>query len=380
MTKVIDLHGQDKIDDAEKLIADFKPKARSSRLKLTKASETKAKPVKWLWHYRFPLSHLSIAVGKPDLGKSTFAVWIAARVSKGELDGEFKNCPKGVIYYTTEDSWEMTVRPRLEAAGANLDNVYRLDAEQMSGKGYSINLVNDLGALETLIDDYDIGLIIFDPLVSVVGGKNWNDANDVYDRLLPFTQMLERTNCACLGLMHFRKAFGTDVLDQISGSGAWSRIVRAGVAFIRDPDCEDKQVIMSQAKSNLGPGNLANMTFTFQSVTIHTDYGPGEWSKIVWGDESSFSVEDILLGKNTDKAKSAVELAIEWLADYLSDGEPRLINDVKRDAEIAGHSDRTIDRAKARLPIIAKRAGDGGRGKMTWKLDNQSANLEAMGV
>jgi|ERR1035438_2707643 hypothetical protein len=169
--------------------------------------------------------------------------------------------------------------------------------------------------------------------------------------------------------MHFRKAFGTDVLDQIAGSGAWGQVVRAAVAFIRDPDSDQKTVIMSQAKSNLGPGDLPSKTYTFQPVVIHTNLGPAETSRISWGEDSAWSVEDILLEKNTDKAKGKLDEAIEWLAEYLADGEAVLIETVKRDAQEAGISDATLNRAKARLPMRSRRQDGEVRGKMMWYLD-----------
>jgi hypothetical protein len=345
--------------------------AGQRRFKLTPISQIDAKPVEWLWDGRFPLAHLSLVAGKPDLGKSQVAAWLAAQITRGALPGDLQGKPKGVIYYATEDSFAHTIRPRLEAAGADLDRVYRLDPDVEDGKGYQLTIVVDVDELGAHIEEADIGLVVFDPLVSVVSGK-WNDAKDVRDQLTPLSQMLEQTRCSAVGLVHFRKAFGFDALEQISGSGAWGQVVRAAIALVRDPESEDeKRVIMSQAKNNLGRSDLPSLTYTFQGVAIPTAYGkPAEVSKIVWGEESAWTVEEVLAGKSTDKAMSTLEMATAWLEAHLADGERVLKGDIIEAAEEAGYSSRTIDRAKKQLPIVTHR--DGSRGPWTWQLANDT--------
>lgn len=371
----IDLHDEGRYDEALALMEAEAKRIRriaAKRLTLTPVSAIKSRPVRWLWEDRFPLSHLSLAVGKPDLGKSQFAVWLAAQISRGQLPGQFKGDPRGVIYVATEDSFEETIRPRLEAAGADLDRVFRVDSAEQPGKGYTLSLsARDIAEMAGLITGHDVALVVFDPLVSVVGGSSWNKAEEVRAALVPLAEMLQETRCSAVGLMHFRKEFSEDILTQIAGSGAWSQIVRAAVAFAIDPDAEDeKTVIMSQAKNNLGRGGLPSLTFTFRPVEIMTDEGTTHVSRIEWGAESAWSVEDLLNNRNTDKARTALDRCIEWLASYLGDGTPVLIDDVMtagKDNEL-GYSNSTINRAKKKLPIITERTG-GSHGPSTWRLD-----------
>ena len=331
----IDLHDEGRYEEALALMeAEAKRIRRTGdggkRLTLTPVSAIKSRPVRWLWEDRFPLSHLSLAVGKPDLGKSQFAVWLAAQISRGQLPGHFKGDPRGVIYVATEDSFEETIRPRLEAAGADLDRVFRVDSTEQPGKGFTLSLsARDIAEMAGLITGDDVALVVFDPLVSVVGGTSWNKAEEVRAALVPLAEMLQETRCSAVGLMHFRKEFSEDILTQIAGSGAWSQIVRAAVAFAIDPDAEDeKTVIMSQAKNNLGRGGLPSLTFTFRPVEMMTEEGTTHVSRIEWGAESAWSVEDLLNNRNTDKARTALDRCIEWLASYLGDGTPVLIDDV----------------------------------------------------
>lgn len=68
--------------------------------------------------------------GNPGLGKSLVTVDMAATVSMGGLWPVDRQCCEvgNVIILSAEDDPLDTIRPRLEAAGADLSKVYILDA------------------------------------------------------------------------------------------------------------------------------------------------------------------------------------------------------------------------------------------------------------
>ena len=70
--------------------------------------------VEWYYAGRVPLGALTLLVGPPGLGKTTFACELAARGSRGELVGAAAD----VIFATTEDSLAHTLVPRFTAADA----------------------------------------------------------------------------------------------------------------------------------------------------------------------------------------------------------------------------------------------------------------------
>jgi len=53
-------------------------------------------------------------------------------ITRGTLDGEFHGTPRSVIV-ATEDPWSETIVPRLIAAGADLNRVYRCDVRDRKG-------------------------------------------------------------------------------------------------------------------------------------------------------------------------------------------------------------------------------------------------------
>jgi len=93
-----------------------------------KMSEIKPEPVRWLWEGRIPLGKVTILQGEPGVGKSTLAYDLAARVSRGSdmplVRGHDPSIPGNVIIFSGGDELADTVRPRLDAAEADLTRIY----------------------------------------------------------------------------------------------------------------------------------------------------------------------------------------------------------------------------------------------------------------
>jgi predicted ATP-dependent serine protease len=94
----------------------------------------------------------SIFGGFPGVGKSTILYDLAARTSR---EG------KVVLIVTAEDHLAAVVRPRLEAAGADLELVRIVTVP--------ITLPDDVAVLGSLVRDYDAALLVLDPLVAFIG-------------------------------------------------------------------------------------------------------------------------------------------------------------------------------------------------------------------
>jgi RecA-family ATPase len=85
----------------------------------------------WLWKQRVPYGAITILDGDPNIGKSTISNDLAARVSTGrqmpggKLVGKRKtrNSKGNVLLLSAEDDPHRTIRPRLEAAGADLRRI-----------------------------------------------------------------------------------------------------------------------------------------------------------------------------------------------------------------------------------------------------------------
>lgn len=90
---------------------------------MIKMSEVQSQEVSWLWHPFISYGKLAIIQGNPGGGKTTLALNIAAKLSKGEsLDSGMNFAePLNIIYQSAEDGLADTVKPWLEQAGADCE-------------------------------------------------------------------------------------------------------------------------------------------------------------------------------------------------------------------------------------------------------------------
>src|SRR4051812_20691899 len=98
-----------------------------------RAADVKPERVTWLWSHRIPRNKLSLLVGDPGVGKSTVTQDLAARLSKGlGMPGDPPTSrrlrTRNTLLSAPEDSASDTIRPRLEAMGANLERIFILDS------------------------------------------------------------------------------------------------------------------------------------------------------------------------------------------------------------------------------------------------------------
>ena len=142
------------------------PASNVRSLHLTPASKIKVRPVRWLWDDRLAVGTLSLLGGREGVGKTICTYTLGARLTQGELPGVYRGTPRAVIVAATEDSWGHTIVPRLMAAGADLDRVFRVDVNDADGEYTTLSLPRDLDALSDTTRAAGAALIILDPLLS----------------------------------------------------------------------------------------------------------------------------------------------------------------------------------------------------------------------
>lgn len=322
-------------------------------------------PVRWMWDQRVPVGEITLTAGLGGIGKSTFHSWLIANVTRGTLEGESYGKPKSVIVVVTEDSYSRTVAPRLLAAGADLQRVYRVDAITAEGDVARVSLPGDVEALTRLVRKLDVVVVSLDPLMTLVDGSlDTHKDHEVRRALEPLAAFADNTGTAVVGNGHFNKASGADPMMRLTGSAAFGQVVRSMLAFAQDPD--SGQFVISQAKNNLGRLDLPSLAYRLTPVSIETKQGPTEVTRLEWSGDAERSVHDILADKG-DEEPGQLEKAIEWLESVLSDDSmPR--KDVVRFARGEDISERTLERARAALDVVVTR-DENARGKpSTWSL------------
>ncbi|MBN6051310.1 AAA family ATPase, partial [Nonomuraea sp. RK-328] len=351
------------------------------RIKLTRASEIEPEPVVWMWEDngagRIPSGSLAVAAGREGTGKSSFGIWMAAGVTTGTLPGPLLGKPADVVYVAVEDSWKHTLVPRLIAAGADLERVWRAEVETSEDETSTINLPNDFDLLEESIRANGVKLVILDPLISTISsGVDTHKERSTRTVLDPLARLADRTDCTVLGIAHFGKGAGTDPSSLITGSGAFKNVPRSIFGFAIDPD--EGARVMTQSKNSLGLADLPSLAYTIDSVKIETRLGPAEVGRFTFCGHAPRSVEEILSAQPEDGEQRQAKLdAVEFLRNAL-DGRWRKTKEIAEEAKEAHSiSSRTLERARKSLAVTAKQFATGLNNKNEWyiALPEQAATL-----
>ena len=328
-------------------------------LQLTPASAIKPRPVKWLWNGRIAIGTLALLAGREGIGKSTLAYWLVAQITRGKLPGESFGKPRAVLIAATEDSWAHTIVPRLIAARADLDRVYRVAVRSADEVYVGMNVIKDLKQLEQAAEQVGAGLLLLDPLMSRLGDQDTHKDSEVRIALEPIVDVADRVGMSVLGLIHHNKSGSTDPLQLIMGSKAFTAVARSVHTVVIDPDDEDEErKLFGTPKNNLGRTNLPTLSFTIAEAIVDTDEGPAKTGRLVWGAEVHESISAVMErsgAENTDR--TALKEAAEWLHDYLSITGVVGAARVKDEGRKAGHSESALKRARHRIHAEARSEG-----------------------
>jgi hypothetical protein len=330
-TQVIELARRSGIEIVDDVVV-----STNGRAPTTKASAIRAERVEWLVPGRFPRAQTIVVAGFPGVGKSTINYDLAAQVSRG---GET------VLILTAEDHLAAVVRPRLEAAGADLDRVVIITRE--------ITLPDDVSALEDLVREHGAALLIIDPLVAFIGdGVNTHRDHHVRRVLAPLADLAERTGAAVVVVVHTNKGSGTEPLMRISGSVGFTGAARSVLLCAKDPQDEHRR-IFAVVKSNLAefPPPLA-----YRLVGVELADGITT-SKVEWlGDAPEIDVYELLAERDPDD-RSAREDAIEFLLEAAVQTTAQPAAELLKASKAMGIGDKTLQRARRSLGIPAWKEG-----------------------
>ena len=270
-------------------------------VRLRSASSFAMKGTRWLMKGRIPAGMMTILAGREGIGKSTVSLDIAARLTKGTLEGRYLARPQNVILCATEDSWEHTIVPRLRAVGADLDRVFHIAVQDEGGGWRAITAPGDIRAIEKAIAAHRPALLVVDPLMSVIDGRiDTHNQKQVQQGLEPLIAMCGRNMMAVVGLIHVNKSNSVDALNSIMGSKAFATLPRSVLYCIADPT-EDGTFLFTHEKCNVGP-RVESVIYRLSSVRFDLDPDVVEdgdepfifTSRVVWGEVDERRAGDIL--------------------------------------------------------------------------------------
>ena len=320
-----------------------KPPARPKRIMM---STIQPKATAWLCEGRIQAGAIISMEGLPGCGKSTVATELVACVTTGRpMFGDVElRAPKGVNWIGHEERLAESIRPRLDAAGA--------DASKVAVYQDPPEFPRDYDWLEREIREIDSGLVVVDPIDAYLtfGGQSSSNNNaDVRSRLLGLAVVADRTGATIIMVRHHRKAGGVAAVYRGAGSLAYSAVARTIISFFRDPDDKDRRV-MSWSKMNEAkePSSLV--------------FSIGEGRRVVWLGEDDRSAQEMMDQadeRGGNREPRAIDRAVEWLQTELADG-PRPSREVEKAAKDAGISRSSYDRARAELRVKSERRFEAG--------------------
>jgi len=294
--------------------------------------------IKWLWYPYIPYGKLTIVQGDPGEGKTTFALNLAAKLSLGknfENDNESENRePISVIYQTAEDGLADTVKPRLEAAGADCSKILVIDESEKS-----LSMKDE--RIEQTLEQTHAKLLILDPIQAYLGDNvDMNRANETRNVTKKIAALAERTGCAIILIGHMNKGGGQKAAYRGIGSIDFFAIARSVLLVARVPGQPEIRAV-AQIKNNLAQeGN----TVAFQMAD----------GKFEWLGEYEISIDE-LLGGYSSESKS--QQAVELIKSILSSQNNVPANEIILKGKELGISKRTLDNAKHELRVKSVKVG-----------------------
>ena len=323
-------------------------------LVLERVADIEPTRLEWLWDGLIPRGKVTGLVGDPGIGKSTLTCLLAARISKGRpLDqSQTPSRPESVIMISAEDDAADTIRPRLEAAGADLGRVHVLGGSRTpDGARLPVELSNEtqVRELRQIVEVSQVGLVIVDPLMAHLGSVNPHRDSDVRRVLAPLQEIAADCDCAILLVRHLRKGQAARAQYRAMGSIGITGAVRSELLVGIHPEEPDVRVVVL-VKSNLAPGHHG-YEFVIDGGAVVIE-GP-----------TRLSADDLL---DDGGPSPKLDRAIEFLRNRLQGGTPQPSKLLREEAKQLGISRRTLCRAKNALPVSSRKVGFDGHWEWYW--------------
>lgn len=329
---------------------------RNNVVSLIQLSEVKPEKVEWLWPGYLPKGKLVTLDGDPGLGKSTLALSLAAPVTTaGEWpDGTRCEHPGAVLLLSAEDGLADTVRPRLDASGADVRRVHAIEGvpviDEDGNRALRPLTLGDVLSLRDAIVTTGATLLIVDVLMAYLpSGSDAHKDQDVRAVLGRLTRLADETGCTIVLIRHLNKSSGRDPLYRGGGSIGIVGAGRLALLVAADPDDEGRRVLAGM-KSNLGPLPEA---LAYRLVSSG-EYGV---ARVAWEGRVDHTAHTLLAERPDSHDVNAATEAQMWLEDHLIQKGSARSSDVKREAAKLKISERTLQRAASKLSVVTRSEG-----------------------
>jgi len=342
---------------------------------ITWLEDVEIERVTWLWENRIPSGKLTLISGDPCLGKSTFTMDIAARVSSGAPWADYPAVEReagGVVILSAEDGLADTIKPRLQAAGANMERIISLDAVRHYCDGAetesSFSLSTDMPMLRKAIQLVeDCRLVVIDPITAYLGSTDSHKDAQVRGILAPLAKLAEESGVAVILVAHLNKSNVKKAIYRTGGSIAFTAAMRAAFVVVKDTKNPERRLFLP-TKTNLAPSEIGGLAYTIESKTILNSDGEMTAPVVrIEPDAIDKCADDYMVEPNDDTDDQ--DDAAEWLQDTLA-VEAVNATELFYMASQQGYSKKMMRTARKRIGAITKKSGFGGG--WVWELPSNA--------
>lgn len=313
-------------------------------------ADIQAAEIRWYWSNLLARGKVVLVGGDPGASKTSLAIDWAARLTTGTpFPGEIDAAVGEVVLLSYEDDPADTLLPRFLECGGDpkrmhlFDKVTDQDLETGEERLRLFRLAEDMDALDALLSDRPgIRMVIVDPLNGYFGsGHDSFKDNEVRDVIQPYIELARARDVCIVLITHFTKTRGP-VLYRFMGSVGFVGIARVALAVLKDPEDHERRVLLP-AKNNIG---LDDYGFAYRMVGDK----PGV-ARPVYEEAPLRCTAQEFADQNEGEDMTKKQHCEEWLKGLLADG-PVAGESVKRKAELAGYSERTLERARKGAGVI----------------------------
>lgn len=369
-------------EEARQLKAQKAAKKRG-KMRIRPACEFAPEKAEYLVEPYLPRGMISILGGVSGAGKTSLALDICARLTRGgtppaayaaapsereplalptrkaslhegggcEQREQTEGVPATVIYLTAENDPNKVLRPRAEAMSADLSRLYFQD-----GASYSMGDEELFGLCRAIRPD----LIVFDPIQSYLGqGVQMNRAEQVRPLLDALGALAKELDMAVLLISHMSKP-GPGVcsaLDRLLGSSDFRNAARSILIAGRDPDHPDTRVF-AHAKNSLGVPGESQQYHIRDNGTVAYD-GPCELT-------ADRIIQETGAAQRAVRPAATLHAAVDALDKQLGFVGWVEYAEVERLCAKHGFSEATMRRARTALGLNVMRIGMQPNQKSIW--------------
>ncbi|MEW6777531.1 MAG: AAA family ATPase, partial [Bdellovibrionota bacterium] len=293
------------------------------------------KPAHLWWPY-VPRDCFVVLEGDPGAGKTWIATDLAADVSRGDLyrgpEGHSQGKPGKVLYLDLRDDWASVLRPRLEAAGADLTRVFWVEGPGVIYEDEDGRETIDLDTVARMLERHKPDLLVIDPIDLYVGKKAGNLSRDL-------AALARNYHCTILAVRRVpRTPSGRPARGNPEDLSYWADSV---VLCGKDPEETGKRVVAHERCTHEAEGD---------SIQFEIKEG-----RLEWGDFKEITADEFLFPvKEAAERPSALKEAREFLQTALEERRQEAV-EILKTAALEGIRKKTLLRAKKALGVKSVR-------------------------